>query len=95
MYVVCARLIAKPGEEDTIVSAMRHLVPASRAEPGCLTYVAHRDIADPRRFMFYEQWADEDAFKAHLETEHYRRWVTETISPALEGRERGMYAEVV
>lgn len=95
MYIVSARLLAKPGEEDTIERAMREIVPASRAEPGCLAYIAHRDVSDPRRFMFYEQYVDEAAFQVHLASDHYRRWVAETIAPALEARERGVYVEVI
>jgi len=95
MYIVSARLLAKPGLEDTIIGAMREVVPASRAEPGCVAYIAHQDISDPRRFMFYEQYDDEAAFQAHVASEHYRRWVAETIAPALEERERGVYVEVI
>lgn len=95
MYIVNARLLAKPGEEDTIIGAMREIVPASRAEPGCVAYIAHQDISDPRRFMFYEQYDDEAAFQAHVASDHYRRWVAETIAPALEERERGVYVEVI
>lgn len=94
MYIVSARLFARAGEEDTILGAMRAMVPASRAEPGCLAYIAHQDVSDPRRFMFYEQYVDEAAFQAHLDSDHYRRWVAGTIAPALEGRERGVYVEV-
>jgi quinol monooxygenase YgiN len=94
MFVVCARLLARAGQESVVEEAMRQVVPASRAEPGCLMYVAHRDVADPRRFMFYEQYVDEAAYDAHRETEHFRRWVTETIAPALEERERAIYTEV-
>jgi quinol monooxygenase YgiN len=95
MYIVNARLLAKPGEEDTVSGAMRAMVPLSRAEPGCLAYVAHQDVTDPRRFMFYEQYVDEAAFQAHTASDHYRRWVVETIAPALEERERGIYVEVI
>lgn len=94
MYIVCARLTAKPGEEETIASAMRELVPASRAEPGCVAYFAHRDVSDAGRFMFYEQYVDEAAYKAHQATEHYRRWATGVIAPAIQERDRGIYVEV-
>lgn len=95
MYIVNARLLAKPGQEDAILEAMRHVVPASRAEPGCIAYFAHQDVNDPRRFMFYEQYDDEAAFAAHIASEHYARWVAGMIAPALEERERGVYAEVI
>jgi autoinducer 2-degrading protein len=95
MYVVLARLVARPGEEATIVEAMREIVPASRAEPGCLLYIAHQDESDPRRFMFYEQYVDEAAYQAHVASEHYQRIVPGQIAPAVEERERSIYVEVV
>jgi autoinducer 2-degrading protein len=91
MYVISAQMKAKEGQEETIRSAIRAVVPASRAEAGCIMYLAHQDVADPRRFMFYEQYVDEAAFQAHLQTEHYQRWVAGMIAPALEDRARGVY----
>lgn len=95
MYVVCAQLTVREGEEETMLRAMRALVPASRGEPGCLQYIAHRDVADSRKFMFYEQYVDEAAFTAHTETDHYRVWVKETIAQILADRARAAYSEVV
>jgi autoinducer 2-degrading protein len=94
VYIVSSRLTAKEGEEETILEAMRSLVPASRAEPGCISYFAHRDTSDPRRFMFYEQYVDEAAFAAHQATEHFDRWVVNRIALAAEERERRIYTEV-
>lgn len=91
MYIVNARLLAKPGEEDTIIGAMREIVPASRAEPGCVAYIAHQDISDPRRFMFYEQYDDEAAFQAHTESDHFTRYVLGEAVPRLESRSRAFY----
>lgn len=94
-YVICALLTARPGEEARVLEAMRAMVPVSRAEDGCETYEAHQSTEDPRRFLFYERWRDEGAWRAHSETEDFRRWVTGTIVPALEERQRGVYADVV
>ena len=94
MYVVNAQLLAREGEEETVAAAMRAVTPASQAEPGCLLYLAHRSIDDPRRFMFYEQYVDEAAYQAHTRSEHYQRWVAGVIAPALEDRQRGLYTEL-
>ena len=94
MYVVNAQLLVRQGHEEEVAEAMRAMVPASRAEPGCRMYVAHRSLDDPRRFMFYEQYVDEDAFQAHTRTEHYQRWVVGVIAPALEDRQRLLFTEL-
>ena len=72
-YVVLAKWIARPGEEVAVAAAIDQLIEPSRAEPGNLMYVAHRDPENPRVFLLYEQYTDEAAYRAHGETEHFIR----------------------
>lgn len=90
-YVVLARWIAKPGEEAAVAAAIDALIDPSRAEPGTLVYQPHRDPADPRVFMLYEQYVDEAAYRAHGESEHFRRHAVEDAIPRLQARERAFY----
>jgi (4S)-4-hydroxy-5-phosphonooxypentane-2,3-dione isomerase len=87
-YVIAATWIAKPGEEDAVAAAVERLVEPSRAEPGNLQYHPHRDPENPRRFFIYEQYQDEDAFQAHLNSEHFRIHGLEDAVPRLETRSR-------
>ena len=90
-YVVLARWIARPGEEEAVAAAIDALIEPSRAEPGNLVYEAHRDPADPRVFMLYEQYADEAGYRAHGESEHFKRHGHGDAIPRLEARERSFY----
>jgi quinol monooxygenase YgiN len=90
-YVVLAKWIAKPGEEAAVAAAIDALVGPSRAEPGMLAYQPHRDPQDPRVFLLYEQYVDEDAYKLHGESEHFRRHGHGDALPRLESREREFY----
>jgi quinol monooxygenase YgiN len=90
-YVVTATWTAKEGEEERVLQAVRNLIEPSRAEPGCLYYQANRDPEDPRVFFFYEQYADENAYKAHGESEHFKRYGLGEAIPLLESRERRFY----
>lgn len=90
-YVVLARWIAKPGEEAAVAAAIDALIDPSRAEPGTLVYQPHRDPSDPRVFMLYEQYVDEAAYRAHGDSEHFRRHAVEDAIPRLEARERAFY----
>ena len=38
----------------------------SRAEPGCLSHAVHRDVEDPSRLVFVEEWADHAALVANF-----------------------------
>jgi quinol monooxygenase YgiN len=89
---VVSRWTARGGEEEAVAAAVRELVRAVRErEPGCLLLQPHRDPADPRVFLFYEQFTDDAALAAHAETEHFRRHAVEDALPRLERRERAFY----
>jgi quinol monooxygenase YgiN len=90
-YVVTARWTAKEGEEEAVARAVEQIVEYSRAEPGMLLYQPHRDPENPRVFFFYEQYADADAYQAHLDSEHMKRLGFGEAIPRLESRERSFY----
>jgi quinol monooxygenase YgiN len=90
-YTVSVTWIAKEGEEEAVASALQQLVEPSRAEPGVLIYIPHRDPADPRRFYIFEQYVDEAAYTAHTETEHFKRLGFGDAIPRLEDRKREFY----
>ena len=66
-----ARLKAKPGKENALKAALMKLVPASRAEAGCINYDLHEDNNDSSVYWFYENWKDEAALAAHTQEPHY------------------------
>jgi (4S)-4-hydroxy-5-phosphonooxypentane-2,3-dione isomerase len=90
-YVVLAKWIARRGEEEAVAAAIDQLIEPSRAEPGNLMYLAHRDPEDPRVFLLYEQYADQASYRAHGETEHFARLGRGDAIPRLEGRGRSFY----
>jgi quinol monooxygenase YgiN len=93
-YVVTARWTANAGEEERVLEAIKGMIDPSRAEPGCLFYQPNRDPENPRVFFFYELYVDEDAYKAHGESEHFQRLGFEEAIPLLESRERIFYETV-
>ncbi|GGY95778.1 putative quinol monooxygenase [Streptomyces poonensis] len=46
-------------------------------EPGTLAYVRHTPADDPLARVFYELYADRDAFAAHEAQEHTRHFLAE------------------
>lgn len=47
------------------------LIAPSRAEPGCISYDAHQDEADPTLFVMWERWRDMAALEAHAASPHF------------------------
>ncbi|MFI0821982.1 putative quinol monooxygenase [Streptomyces sp. NPDC021098] len=77
---------AHPGKEDAIRAALAELVPATRTEPGCRSYIIHQDLQQPAAFRFFEVYDDEDALKAHAESEHFAKFAVGQTAPALADR---------
>ncbi|MCW3006118.1 MAG: Antibiotic biosynthesis monooxygenase [Solirubrobacterales bacterium] len=88
-FVVSARWRAKKGSEGRLQEICEEMATFSRREEGNLFYQAHRSPDDPQLFCFYEQYVDEAAFQAHVESEYFVRLVkSEAIPQLLESRER-------
>ena len=65
MLTFTAKLTIKAGCEDEFERVMRMAVPKVREEPGNHAYIFHRSTENPRLFMFYEAYDNEDALTAH------------------------------
>jgi quinol monooxygenase YgiN len=90
-YCLAVRWEVTEGELDAVLAALGPLVEASRAEPGCLQYQAHRSPDDPNVIFLYEQYADEAAYKAHSESEHFKRYAVGELFPRRTSSERAVY----
>ena len=86
-YVVRATWTATAESADAVRAALAELGPLSRQEPGCRLWIAHQDPAQPLVFELFEVYDDEAAYRAHGESEHFRRIAVPTL-PLLAGRER-------
>ena len=54
--------------------AMRRMILASRAEPGCLHYSYGRDVLDAGLIHVLEGWSDRAALEAHFKSTHIAEW---------------------
>jgi quinol monooxygenase YgiN len=79
---------AKEGEADAIADILRRMASAVTAEPGTLLFWPHRSPSNDRVFFLYELFADESAFQAHQQTEHFKNLVIGQALPKLARRER-------
>ncbi|HEX9343814.1 MAG TPA: putative quinol monooxygenase [Actinomycetota bacterium] len=90
-YVVLATWTAQQGSEAVVLEALTELAPISRQESACRFYQPYQDPAEPRVFHIFELYDDEDGYKAHAESEHFKRLGFGKAIPALEHRERAFY----
>jgi quinol monooxygenase YgiN len=79
---------AKAGEAEAVAEILRRMANAVKSEPGTLLFWPHRSSSDDRVFFLYELFADDAAFAAHQQTEHFKALVVGEALPKLERRER-------
>ena len=90
-FVCSATWTAKPGGEETVRAALEQLSPLAREEPGNLYYQAYQSPEEPAVFRIFEVYTDEDAFTAHVSSEHFDQWGTRQAIPALAERVHKTY----
>ncbi len=79
MVVLAVTWMAKAGRETEVADYFGKLTEASRKEPGCVMYQAHRHKTDPRRFFVYEQYDDDAALEAHRATPYFLQYVKKDL----------------
>jgi quinol monooxygenase YgiN len=82
---VVAISVAKPGYEEKLRAALEGIVGPTRKEAGALQYDLHRDLHEPRRFVFVERWESEAALAAHAKSAHiaaYKQAVADWVEHA-------------
>ncbi len=67
---VVAIITAKPGMERQLEQRFRSVIDPTHAEDGCNVYQLNRDTADPRRFVWIEDWESQGHLDRHLATAH-------------------------
>lgn len=94
-YFIVARWVAIPENQAEIEEILRELVPQCRAEPGCISFVAHQSAERANEFLLYEHYREEDDFANHQLTPHFKELVLRRAVPLLASRERLPYRVLV
>ena len=74
MISFTVRMTFRPDDREEITRILLELTPASRAEPGCVTYIPHRVESDPNTIVIYEQYRDQAALEAHRASPHFAKY---------------------
>lgn len=78
---IVALITVKAEYAETLATQFKELVRASRAEEGNISYDLHREISNPNRFVFVENWKSQAAIDAHNASGHFR-----TFLQAIDGK---------
>jgi quinol monooxygenase YgiN len=78
-YVRVAEIEIDPLQLDAYKAAVKEQIEAAvRLEPGVLALYAVIDKENPARIVVFELYADMEAYKAHLETAHFKKYKVTT-----------------
>jgi quinol monooxygenase YgiN len=67
---IVAKIKAKTGFEEVIMSELKKLIAPTQLENGCINYDLHRSNDDKTLFLFYENWTDKQSWEQHLKAKH-------------------------
>ena len=85
-FVRVAHIEVNPGQREAFIAAVKEEMDESvRVEPGVLALFAVAEKDAPSRLWFFEVYATEAAYNAHLESPHFRSYRT-TTEPMIRSR---------
>jgi quinol monooxygenase YgiN len=68
MFVLIAKLQAKPGKEKELETELKSVFAKVKDEAGTVSYVLHRAQDNAGKFLFYEKYKDKAALDFHMKT---------------------------
>ena len=89
-----ARFVVKSGRRAEAAEILKPMLRQVLDEPGTLLYLMHESLSEPDVIWFYERYADEAAFKRHMESavHHY---VVAKLMPLLDPATKVHWLELV
>lgn len=80
-YYVTAELKVKDKSRlDVAKAALSVLCQKTLTEPGCSIFALHQDPKKPERFLLWERFDDEAAFKAHFEAAYTKDYIQQDLT---------------
>ena len=74
-YVRIAEIEIDPAQLEPYTAAVREQIEAAiRLEPGVLALYSVADKENPAQVFVFEMYASVEAYKAHLETAHFKKY---------------------
>jgi quinol monooxygenase YgiN len=86
-FVVAVTIEAGEGEADAVAALIAGLVAPTLAEPGVKLFIPYRSPTNPHLFFIFELYVNEDGWRAHQETAHFKAAIAELL-PRAARRER-------
>jgi quinol monooxygenase YgiN len=73
MIEAVVTIVARGGQREELLRALRALVNPTRVEPGCLRCCLYEDVEDPGAITLVEQWSTRADLQQRLRSDSYRQ----------------------
>lgn len=74
-YLRIAQIVIKADKLDEYKLALKEGVKAAlQKEPGVISMIAVYSIAEPTHVTVFENYASLDAYKSHIQTDHFKKY---------------------
>ncbi|TVL91514.1 putative quinol monooxygenase [Streptomyces sp. SAJ15] len=93
MIFIVVKFTVRPEYSEEWLSLVDDFTQATRAEPGNLFYEWSRSVDDPHEYVLVEGFADGEAGRAHVESDHFKA-AMETLAGAIAVKPRIVSTEV-
>ena len=70
MIVVTGRVRIAPENRERFAEVATEMCSRSREEDGCRGYRVYADLEQDDRYVFVEEWADDEALQSHFAEPH-------------------------
>jgi quinol monooxygenase YgiN len=74
MLSFTVRMTFDQADRDAVDQVLCQLTPASRKEPGCVSYIPHFVEGEGCTVLIYEQYVDEAALEHHRGSPHFHQY---------------------
>jgi quinol monooxygenase YgiN len=71
MKIITVHCYAKPERKNDLIALGTSMIAPSRSEEGCIHYSFYQDLNEENRFLFYEEWKDQQSIDLHNSTNHF------------------------
>jgi quinol monooxygenase YgiN len=73
MIVVTGRVQIPEELREQFLAIATEMCSASRGDDGCIGYRFYADLEQPERYVFIEEWRDDEALQSHFMQPHTAR----------------------
>ena len=72
--IITALLTLQPEKKEPFINYTKDLISKSRAEEGNISYTLYQNPNEPEKFVFFEEWASQEAIDIHFATAHFQEF---------------------